>query len=179
MLIIPPHRIPVPFPLPSLDRVVMAERKSTLSSPSDVSASPSASKCHSLPQVMDSHAPKRPDDAPSVGKDDSIEVEQSPEGTPQTPQGSPQLSTEGADEGDSLSKQSGPVQKRRRVTRACDECRRKKIKCDGNQPCTHCTVYSYGNLPSFPPFRIPSQLIRQTAHIINLQIEGAMPRLSM
>ncbi|CAG8008833.1 unnamed protein product [Penicillium salamii] len=33
--------------------------------------------------------------------------------------------------------------KRRRVGRACDECRRKKIKCDGKQPCTHCTVYSY------------------------------------
>src|SRR5271155_1263366 len=41
-------------------------------------------------------------------------------------------------------KPSMPVQKRRRVTRACDECRRKKIKCDGKQPCTHCTVYSYG-----------------------------------
>lgn len=39
---------------------------------------------------------------------------------------------------------SAPLQKRRRVTRACDECRRKKIKCDGKQPCTHCTVYSYG-----------------------------------
>ena len=39
---------------------------------------------------------------------------------------------------------AGPMQKRRRVTRACDECRRKKIKCDGKQPCTHCTVYSYG-----------------------------------
>ncbi|KAL2833987.1 hypothetical protein BJY01DRAFT_253274 [Aspergillus pseudoustus] len=26
---------------------------------------------------------------------------------------------------------------------ACDECRRKKIKCDGKQPCTHCTFYSY------------------------------------
>lgn len=39
-----------------------------------------------------------------------------------------------------------PMQKRRRVTRACDECRRKKIKCDGKQPCTHCTVYSYGEL---------------------------------
>jgi hypothetical protein len=41
-------------------------------------------------------------------------------------------------------KSSPHVQKRRRVTRACDECRRKKIKCDGKQPCTHCTVYSYG-----------------------------------
>lgn len=35
------------------------------------------------------------------------------------------------------------MQKRRRVTRACDECRRKKIKCDGKQPCSHCTIYSY------------------------------------
>ena len=42
------------------------------------------------------------------------------------------------------SKVPPPLQKRRRVTRACDECRRKKIKCDGKQPCTHCTVYSYG-----------------------------------
>ena len=42
------------------------------------------------------------------------------------------------------SKPAAPLQKRRRVTRACDECRRKKIKCDGKQPCTHCTVYSYG-----------------------------------
>ena len=40
--------------------------------------------------------------------------------------------------------QQAPLQKRRRVGRACDECRRKKIKCDGKQPCTHCTVYSYG-----------------------------------
>lgn len=38
---------------------------------------------------------------------------------------------------------TAPLQKRRRVTRACDECRRKKIKCDGKQPCTHCQVYSY------------------------------------
>ncbi|KAL9612286.1 MAG: hypothetical protein Q9167_003109 [Letrouitia subvulpina] len=43
----------------------------------------------------------------------------------------------------SSAKPSAPLQKRRRVTRACDECRRKKIKCDGKQPCTHCTVYSY------------------------------------
>ena len=32
--------------------------------------------------------------------------------------------------GDAL---GGPTPKRRRVTRACDECRRKKIKCDGKQ----------------------------------------------
>ncbi|KAK2867874.1 hypothetical protein FQN49_003390, partial [Arthroderma sp. PD_2] len=44
---------------------------------------------------------------------------------------------------DSQSTLAITAQKRRRVTRACDECRRKKIKCDGKQPCTHCTVYSY------------------------------------
>lgn len=38
---------------------------------------------------------------------------------------------------------SEPQSKRRRVTRACDECRKKKVKCDGQQPCIHCTVYSY------------------------------------
>jgi len=49
-----------------------------------------------------------------------------------------------------------PVQKRRRVTRACDECRRKKIKCNGKQPCTHCSVYSYGTHdPPSPP--LPTQ----------------------
>lgn len=45
-----------------------------------------------------------------------------------------------------------PLQQRRRVTRACDECRRKKIKCDGKQPCTHCQVYSYGSLLFPCPF---------------------------
>lgn len=44
---------------------------------------------------------------------------------------------------DDPSQPSQHIQKRRRVTRACDECRRKKIKCDGKQPCTHCSVYSY------------------------------------
>ncbi|KAI5966841.1 ASG1 [Candida pseudojiufengensis] len=33
--------------------------------------------------------------------------------------------------------------KRRRVARACDLCRSKKVKCDGRQPCIHCTVYSF------------------------------------
>ncbi|RFU76855.1 n-terminal binuclear zn cluster-containing dna binding domain-containing [Trichoderma arundinaceum] len=45
---------------------------------------------------------------------------------------------------------SQPIQKRRRVTRACDECRRKKIKCDGKQPCTHCSVYSYAGCQMLP-----------------------------
>jgi hypothetical protein len=61
-----------------------------------------------------------------------------------SPPESPQANT-GGEEDDDGSRPTLPLQKRRRVTRACDECRRKKIKCDGKQPCTHCTVYSYGN----------------------------------
>lgn len=61
---------------------------------------------------------------------------------------SPSLSAKSDNEDDdgnnSIDAPSQPIQKRRRVTRACDECRRKKIKCDGKQPCTHCSVYSYG-----------------------------------
>ena len=59
-----------------------------------------------------------------------------------SPSVSPQLSPIAGNV--STNQAAPPIQKRRRVTRACDECRRKKIKCDGKQPCTHCTVYSYG-----------------------------------
>jgi hypothetical protein len=74
--------------------------------------------------------------------------------SPATTQKSGEAQSEGSSRGgtpeaddapsDSNAKPNVPMQKRRRVTRACDECRRKKIKCDGKQPCTHCTVYSYG-----------------------------------
>lgn len=43
--------------------------------------------------------------------------------------------------------------KRRRVTRACDTCRQKKVKCDGKQPCIHCTVYSYNCTYDLPNIR--------------------------
>ncbi len=33
--------------------------------------------------------------------------------------------------------------KRRKVVRACDRCRKLKIRCSGDIPCIHCTVYSY------------------------------------
>lgn len=72
-----------------------------------------------------------------------------------------------------------PMQKRRRVTRACDECRRKKIKCDGKQPCTHCSVYSYGRYPL--PLILDSLLtgfISQTVPMTSLLTGGATRRLS-
>ncbi|KAK5214051.1 Gypsy retrotransposon integrase-like protein 1 [Exophiala xenobiotica] len=71
--------------------------------------------------------------AESAGRNDSIAPDSQP--------GSPSAEIATDEEGNT--KPHAPMQKRRRVTRACDECRRKKIKCDGKQPCTHCTVYSY------------------------------------
>ena len=81
-----------------------------------------------------------------------------------------------------------PAQKRRRVTRACDECRRKKIKCDGKQPCTHCTVYSYGQsheLQALHPAHLSylgnrgapllTVITRQTVRTTNRQIDAATP----
>ena len=64
-----------------------------------------------------------------------------------------------------------PLQKRRRVTRACDECRRKKIKCDGKQPCTHCSVYSYGNKRD-PPLLSPLVL---SPYVFAADPETALP----
>lgn len=61
-----------------------------------------------------------------------------------SPSGSAKSLTDAEDKHGSNDGPSVPIQKRRRVTRACDECRRKKIKCDGKQPCTHCSVYTYG-----------------------------------
>lgn len=101
---------------------------------------------------------------------------------PQSPDGSTGHGSVQAGHGDedmSASTQTQmPVQKRRRVTRACDECRRKKIKCDGKQPCTHCSVYSYGediiNLVS----RIFTLmvLILQNVRMINHPTGGATQR---
>lgn len=78
----------------------------------------------------------------------------------------------------SSTKSPAHLQKRRRVTRACDECRRKKIKCDGKQPCTHCTVYSYGwSTQSPPPLRLRAthSSILQNAPTTNPPTAGGTP----
>lgn len=85
-----------------------------------------------------------PSTSPGHSSPESFEVEEDPNGMSSAhwQQGAGQTSPNSA----SQPRAPAPLQKRRRVTRACDECRRKKIKCDGKQPCTHCTVYSYGML---------------------------------
>ncbi|KAF6825568.1 C6 transcription factor [Colletotrichum plurivorum] len=80
--------------------------------------------------------------SPNMSDNESAAANSWPVKEPPSPSGSHSGSDvdEKAQPGDAP---NAPVQKRRRVTRACDECRRKKIKCDGKQPCTHCSVYSY------------------------------------
>ncbi|RAK72678.1 uncharacterized protein BO72DRAFT_531657 [Aspergillus fijiensis CBS 313.89] len=55
------------------------------------------------------------------------------------------------------------IPKRRRVTKACDQCRRWKIKCDGLSPCTHCRVYEQNCTYEAPSRRSKSvaQHVRQ------------------
>lgn len=81
----------------------------------------------------------------------------------------------GDDDGTGESKPSAPMQKRRRVTRACDECRRKKIKCDGKQPCTHCTVYSYGMSASSCAASPATDNPLQNVHTTSPRIGAAIP----
>ncbi|KAH6679003.1 fungal-specific transcription factor domain-containing protein [Halenospora varia] len=46
-----------------------------------------------------------------------------------------------------------PSQKRKRITRACDECRQRKVKCDGQYPCEHCRNYGYDCSYDGPSYR--------------------------
>ncbi len=68
------------------------------------------------------------------------------------------------------SSSAAQVQKRKRVTRACDECRKKKVKCDGQQPCIHCTVYSYDCTYDQPSNRRKNGA---DIHLVETKLKGA------
>lgn len=75
-------------------------------------------------------------------------------------------------------------QKRRRVTRACDNCRLKKVKCDGKQPCIHCTVYSYNctyDRPNVRNKKAPAPLpsTPQSTALLQLIAMNRMPSVSV
>lgn len=74
-------------------------------------------------------------------------------------------------------------QKRRRVTRACDNCRLKKVKCDGKQPCIHCTVYSYSCTYDRPNIRnknapAPALATPQSTALLQLIAMNRMPSVT-
>lgn len=130
------------------------EDQSTGANPSAKAGRPAQPSAHSS---LESHAPTLDtiglELSPDFSEDDdssvSAEMEETSPGRSTKPSSArikadPEDSGTGEQDLSSTGGPSMPVQKRRRVTRACDECRRKKIKCDGKQPCTHCSVYSYG-----------------------------------
>ncbi|PIG82257.1 hypothetical protein AARAC_000006 [Aspergillus arachidicola] len=61
--------------------------------------------------------------------------------------------------------------KRRRVSKACDQCRRWKIKCDGLSPCTHCRVYEQ-NCTYEAPSRRPKS-VAQHVHQLEARLQKA------
>ncbi|KAI0118611.1 hypothetical protein GGR51DRAFT_554299 [Nemania sp. FL0031] len=102
--------------------------------PSSRSSHPPADRATSTtPRVVTPSGPDLPDENSSTSR--AAET--------QSPQDNAQDDLEPPSDSSSRPGPPVPLQQRRRVTRACDECRRKKIKCDGKQPCTHCQVYSY------------------------------------
>lgn len=110
-------------------------------------------------------------DDESIGDESEVKQEQD--------QASPLGGPSGNGKSGAAGKTSAHHQKRRRVTRACDECRRKKIKCDGKQPCTHCTVYSYGKrLPGVCLLRLATDPCLQNARMTNLPTGDGTLRLS-
>lgn len=124
----------------------------------------------------------------SSAEDDYEDDAAMPEAQWQSPQQSSANPTTSAGPSSTQPSQiSMPMQKRRRVTRACDECRRKKIKCDGKQPCTHCTVYSYGQYQNALFRRATGNFgmlkadcyLTQNAPMINHRTEDVIQPLSM
>lgn len=49
-----------------------------------------------------------------------------------------------------VSSETATAQKAHRARRACDECRGRKIRCDGRHPCLHCIALNLGE-----PWHIP------------------------
>lgn len=56
---------------------------------------------------------------------------------------------------ESSSATSQPVKKRRRPALACEQCRRRKIRCDRNAPCNHCIKSKISNC-SYVPTHVPA-----------------------
>ena len=60
----------------------------------------------------------------------------------------------------SASKNNPKTRRQSSTTHACEECRRRKIRCDGKQPCSHCEWYKHPKLCKYSkkqPRVVPSQ----------------------
>ncbi|KAH6666417.1 fungal-specific transcription factor domain-containing protein, partial [Halenospora varia] len=62
---------------------------------------------------------------------------------------------------------------RSRVGRACDECRSRKIKCDGKQPCLHCTLLNHDNCTYDRPSKRSKRLSQKEIEELELKLQRA------
>ncbi|KAH8651504.1 fungal-specific transcription factor domain-containing protein [Tricladium varicosporioides] len=62
---------------------------------------------------------------------------------------------------------------RSRVGRACDECRSRKIKCDGKQPCLHCTILNYDDCTYDRPRKRSKRLSQREIQELELKLQRA------
>ncbi|RJE19009.1 Transcription factor [Aspergillus sclerotialis] len=65
---------------------------------------------------------------------------------------------------------------RRRVVRACDVCRKRKEKCDGNLPCSHCTLRNKGDICRYGQPYSPSSNSRIRSTGSRTSVRPRMPR---
>ncbi|KAL3455987.1 fungal-specific transcription factor domain-containing protein [Aspergillus heterothallicus] len=75
-----------------------------------------------------------------------------------------------------------PSSKRRRIDRACDDCRRLKIKCDGLVPCRHCSTYERActfNVPLRRPKALSRHIqdLEDRLHAVERLLEAVNPGL--
>ncbi|EEU43778.1 uncharacterized protein NECHADRAFT_82908 [Fusarium vanettenii 77-13-4] len=53
--------------------------------------------------------------------------------------------------------QDPPVKKRRRPALACEQCRRRKVRCDRTSPCNHCSKSENPEQCTYVPIQVPKQ----------------------
>ncbi|RTE84698.1 hypothetical protein BHE90_000757 [Fusarium euwallaceae] len=53
--------------------------------------------------------------------------------------------------------QDPPAKKRRRPALACEQCRRRKVRCDRASPCNHCSKSSTPEQCTYVPIHVPKQ----------------------
>jgi pyruvate/2-oxoglutarate dehydrogenase complex dihydrolipoamide acyltransferase (E2) component len=124
-----------PLQPPALDSPFHLDRKTFNIGDGPSAENPSAAAPSMIPLESDAGPQEKAAANDQLHADDNAQP---------SPRESPQLSPTAAENDEDASRPAAPIQRRRVVTRACDGCRRKKIKCEGKQPCIYCTKCGYG-----------------------------------
>ncbi|SZF05698.1 unnamed protein product [Blumeria hordei] len=68
--------------------------------------------------------------------------------------------------------------KRRRISRACDECRKRKVKCDGKSPCVNCASYRF-DCSYYKPSNRQKRPSRKDCDNLRVQYQEALVKLAI